>query len=460
MKRRQFIKISSLGTFSSIALKGSSQGTLSFTSLKNFVYDPPKNIPIKQSCDVIVCGSGPAGVTAAIAAAREGAKTLLIETHGCLGGMWTSGLLGWMLDFHNKKGILKEIIDLLIERKATTSIPVKNAFPFNIEEMKLLLEELCIKSNVNIRLHTRVVGAKKNKSGRITHVITESKSGREAWEGKIFIDATGDGDLSALSGCGYDLGDPKHDNGTQPGTLLAIISGIDFDQVKDYIRWEGDIKQRSKRNLSNLLHNLGYDLSYKSPSIHPLNDSLYMLMANHEYGYDWLNSDDVTQATLHARKEVYEVIKTLRLAGKNWENIKLIATAEHIGVRESRRICGLYSVSVNDIINGVQHEDAVCTVNFGVDVHSINKEHEQNGYNHKPIRCLPYDIPLRALIAKDVDALMIAGRCISGDFLSHASYRVVGNASAMGEAAGKVAANAALNNTLPQYIDYNKLKMK
>lgn len=450
MKRRTLLHIGALSPFITIpVIEGIGE-----TTDRSIVIEKEKKVAVKGYYDVIICGSGPAGVAAAIKAGRSGAKILLVEAHGCLGGIWTSGLLSWILDFKNKKGIMEEIINELKSRGAVCPIPMASSFSFDVEEMKLLLEEWCLSAGVDIRLHTRVAGTVKDKNNRLTHIFTESKSGREAWEGKIFIDATGDGDLAALAGCGYSYGESETDQQAQPFSLLAFIGGIHFEEVRDYVRWKDDVGSGSKKRLLNLIQSRGYDPTYKSPGIYPVREDLFMLMANHEYGFSGIDAGQVTQATLHARREVNQIIKILRGTGGAWKNLKLISTAEQIGVREGRRIHGLYTVTVQDAAEGRRHEDAVCQVTFGLDVHSVLKSHEDNGGFNRGFTSKPYDIPLRALIAKDVNGLMMAGRCISGDFLAHSSYRVTGNAVLMGEAAGKVAAQAALTNTLPQKIKY------
>jgi hypothetical protein len=129
-----------------------------------------------------------------------------------------------------------------------------------------------------------------------------------------------------------------------------------------------------------------------------------------------------------------------------------VATAEHIGIREARRIKGLYTVTQDDLVNGTRHADAVCRVNFGVDVHSLKQNEENAGGSYgRGIRSKPYDIPLRSLISRDVPNLMMAGRNISGDFIAYSSYRVTGNAAVLGEAAGKHAAVSLQRNELPPY---------
>ena len=177
------------------------------------------------------------------------------------------------------------------------------------------------------------------------------------------------------------------------------------------------------------------------------------MMANHQYGVSAMDANQISKATIEARAELYQMVNGLRGLGGIWRNMRLVVTGSQIGMREGRRIHGHYQLTKEDLIEGSQFEDAVCRVNFPVDVHSLEKT-DGGGYGRHGIKSKPYDIPLKSLIAKDVDGLMMAGRCISGDFFAHASYRVTGNAVAMGEAAGQVGAKAALDNTLPQKIKY------
>lgn len=448
MERRKFIQVSGLCMLAPSLVIPEAKATPGYVSSRNAIMEKRREVPVKGYYDVIVCGAGPAGIAAAIEAARRGASVLLVEVHGCLGGVWTSGLLSWILDYKNKTGLLKQIADDLMSRGAITSIPTNSSLPFDPEQMKLLLEEYCLDARVNVRLYTRVVGVHKEKN-RVTHIITESGSGREGWYGKMFIDATGDGDLAALAGCSFDYGDPE-DGSAQPSSLLAVIGGIHFDEIKEYVRWKGDYQSASKKRLLTLIEKGGHSPSYRQPSIFPIQNDLFMIMVNHEYGCKGSDTDLLTQSTLNARREINLVINAIKANGNEWKDIRLIATAEQIGIREGRRIHGLYTVTLQDLIEGRTHDDAVCKVTFGIDVHSVALEHESGKSYSRGYKSKPYDIPLRALIAKDVQGLMMAGRCISGDFLAHSSYRVTGNSVSIGEAAGKVSAFAALNNILPQ----------
>ena len=236
--------------------------------------------------DVVVCGAGPAGVAAAVAAGRAGAKTLLLELHGCLGGIWTSGALSWILDHQNKKGLMAEFLRRLAERsgRAVTRKGVAtNAY--DVEVMKITLEEMCAAAGVQVQLLTRVCAAVKQPGGRLTHVITESKSGREAVAGKLFVDCTGDGDLGALAGCGFDFGHPETGR-TQPLTLMALVTGIVPAEIEAFYReHDGEPWAQPKDRLKAEMERGGHSPSYGKPTLFRVRDDLFALMTNHEYGY-------------------------------------------------------------------------------------------------------------------------------------------------------------------------------
>ncbi len=436
------------------------------------VREPAREVPVADSTDVVVCGAGPAGVAAAIAAARCGASVRLIETHGQLGGIWTTGLLSWIIDAGNKGGIMEEIaqqMDRRMEVVGGTPWNRRGSMPYDVEQMKFVLEQMCAESGVKVRLHTRVVAAIKE-SGRITHCVTESKSGREAFAARAFIDCTGDGDLAALAGCGFDFGRPVEGPGsagaerageTQPFSLMMLITGIDAQATADYYEREGRAWAAPKDALMAQFQRAGLSSSYGHPTVFKIHNDLYAWMINHEYGFRGIDAQQVTDATLRARAELHRLVDALRSLGDPWKNIKIVATGSQIGVREGRRVHGRYTVSLDDMLAGVQHADAVCRVTFGLDVHSTSQQHSTGIESHAtPRRTRPYDIPLRALIAKDADALLMAGRCISGDFLAHSSYRVTGNAVAMGEAAGVAAATAAGQGCLPHEVAWNDVAPK
>lgn len=409
------------------------------------ITEPSRCIRVHSHCDVFVAGGGPAGVAAAVSAARSGASVHLIESAGCLGGVWTSGLLSNILDVQHKTGLLPELIARLdalhphaSSRDESWEEPwVRGAVLYDAELMKLALEAVCAEVGVRVRLHTRVCAVLRD-GQRITHAITESKSGREAWAANQFVDCTGDGDLGAIAGCTWEYG-RESDGGTQPMTLMCLVGGVASETMRPYLHGAPGAKNAAIDALQARLAEAGFQPSYAMPLLLPVHDGLYALMANHEYGASGLDADHLTRATLHARRELFDLVNALRGLGGFWSGLRLVATAAQIGVRESRRLLGRYRVTREDLIHGQRHDDAVCAVTFPVDVHALDPR-EGKSFDNQGIRSKPYDIPLRALESAELDNLLFAGRCISGDFVAHASYRVTGNAVPMGEAAGREAA--------------------
>ncbi|EIP99213.1 FAD binding protein [Opitutaceae bacterium TAV1] len=434
--------------------------TLAASTASALLHEPAHDIPVVNAtgngADVIVAGGGPAGVAAALAAARTGARTTLIEAHGCLGGVWTAGLLSWIIDAHNKPGIMDEITRALDRRGARLPrVEGGGNYAYDPEQMKLLLEELVIEAGIHIRLHTHVVAAHTDPaSNRLTHLVTESRTGRQAWTARCFVDATGDGDLAARAGCGYDLGHP--DTGEcQPMSLMALVTGIHARDIPDFI---GGGLREPKARLFAEFRRAGVEPSYGAPILFRIRDDFFAFIGNHEYGVSALDAAQVTAATLRARAEIHRLVAALRMLGHPWQNLRVVATAEQIGIREARRIHGRHTVNAAELVSGTRHDDAVCRATFGIDVHSTNAAGGKSYDHANGTRTRPYDIPLRALIARDVDGLLLAGRCISGDFLAHSSYRVTGNAVALGQAAGVAAALAALTGHLPQTLPWSEVR--
>lgn len=453
MNRRRFFR-------SSLAAAGGTAAVPAFAAptaavVPGHFHEEARDLPLVEDADVIVCGAGPAGVAAAITAARSGARVRLFEWRGCLGGVWTAGLLGYLLDF-DKPGFAKELLHHLEERGARRGTSRKSVC-YEPEGMKWLLEDLCVESGVKVQLHTRVAAAYRE-GRRLTTIVTESKSGRQAWRAPVFIDTTGDGDLGALAGCAWEIGE-AHDCPCQPMSLNALVVVKDAAPMDDFIHHSDPSAHDnlSKDNFLKEIQRAGFFPSYSKPTLWQIRDNLLLVMMNQEFSVKPYDAAQVTEATFHARGEMNKIVNGLRKLGGVWDGIQLAATAEQIGVRDGRRIAGRYTVKQDDVIAGTRHEDAVVRPTFGVDIHAITAEHNKTkAIENKGIKVKPYDIPLRALIAADVDGLMMAGRCISGDFIAHASYRVTGNATRMGEAAGAVAAVAATTKRLPHEVPWSE----
>lgn len=417
------------------------------------ILENPAKLPVRGHYDVVIAGGGPAGIAAAIAAGRSGAKVCLIEHQGMLGGIWTAGLLTLILDSQKKPGLIVEIRNELKRRDAIE--PTRDLY--DAETMKLVLEELCAQAGVEVRLYTRLVSAQLE-GRRMTHVIVEAKEGRFALAGDAFIDTTGDGDLAARAGCQFDLGRAE-DSLSQPMSLLAMISGVPESIRSAPFKGATSGCCVDKDAFYRLLVDAGCTPSYTKPSLFPLSNGLCCIMSNHIYEKSALKSEDLTAASIQARKELHEAVAAMRkFPGGEWSEVQLVASAAHIGVREGRRIRGRFHITLEDLLAGRKHDDAVTRVTFPIDVHSMMKS-EGGGYGRDSAAApsLPYDIPLRALIAADVDNLAMAGRCISGDFHAHASYRVTGNAVTTGEAAGIFASHLARSGKNADSYDASKV---
>jgi len=421
-----------------------------------------RTIPVAGRSDVLVVGAGPAGIGAALAAARAGATTQLIESAGCLGGVWTAGMLTKIIDGTRKSGIMQEILQAMIAQGSDIAKKTKGEI-YDPELMKVVLEEMCVTAGVKIRLHTQLVGAVTDRNNRLVAVVTESKSGREVWTADRFIDCSGDGDLAAQAGCRFDVG-INADCECQPMSLMALLTGLDADAIPEYVREVAGAE--AKTNLRKLMQRSGINPSYSDPTLRLLHSGIFSLMTNHEYGVPAYDSGKITEATIRARREVHAIVRDLRKLGGPWKDLAVVATAEQIGVREGRRVRGRATVTADDIVAGKKHDDAVCRVNFGFDVHNVragamfvgDDEIAAEVRRYRQAGSKPYDIPLGALIAADVDGLMMAGRCISGDFIAHSSYRVTGNAVPMGEAAGRAAFVSLRLGRLPHLLTAADIK--
>ncbi len=420
-----------------------------------FIRETERDIPVTHRAEVVVAGGGPAGAMAAIAAGRLGVRTLLIERAGCAGGIWTSGLLSWMLDVTNKGGLLKELMNSIREKDEGDHAREGNFITFP-ETVKLELDSMLLAAGVEVLYYTQVTGCQKD-GDRITHVITESKAGRGAVSGKIFIDATGDGDLSAFASCRFEIGRGENRE-TQPGSLIALMTGVHAEDVRKFNNSLPYLPgKNAKAELLEEMARAGISPSYQAPSFFHIKDDIWLVMTTHCYAIDALDPASLTERTMEARRELKRQEQALRALGGPWRDLRVIATAPYVGIRECRRIAGKYTVTAEDALCGRTHEDAVCRVEFPLDVHPLSHSRTSK-MEHGGLKAKPFDIPLRALESADVENLLLAGRLISGDFLAHSSYRVSGDAAAIGEAAGTAAALAVQKNVTPGEVPFEELK--
>ncbi len=366
--------------------------------------------------DVIIVGGGTAGSVAAIASARLGAKTLVIERENYLGGMWTGGFVNPIFDYHNKEGILAELI---ADHKRLGSFGGFINSCFSYENMKRLLEEKILSAGGEILFGTAFSRLLLD-GKRATGVVCESKNGRRAFLADKIIDCTGDADVAASGGFPFHVG-RESDGLCQAMTLMFTIGNVRFEQKTcDDLRLI--IEESIKEN------DTGYRLPYTRPYIIQIpNSKTAVVQLTHMRGYDPLSPSDLTKALVEGRKQAYKVVEFLKNHTERFCEIELLETAPLLGVRESRRIVGEYTLTKEDCIEGRRFDDEVTSANFGIDIHDpVNDTQQCYGVKR-------YGIPLRCLIPKGSENLYVAGRSISGTSEAMASYRVTGNCAAMGE---------------------------
>ena len=376
--------------------------------------------------DVIVVGGGPAGALAAIAAARQGARTLVVERMLYLGGMWTGGLVNPLFDKREKRGILAELI---ADHKSLGSWGGFNGESFGYENMKRLLEEKLYAAGGEALYQTQFARLLVE-DGRAAAVAVENKEGRTIYSGKVIIDCTGDADVVVSAGLPTLLG-RDDDHLCQAMTLMFTIGNVNFRQ-----RTCDDLRVLIEDALRD--NDTGYRLPYTRPYIIQIpNSNTAVVQLTHMRGYDPTSARELGLAAIEGRRQAYEVVEFLRHNVARFSGIELLETAPLLGVRESRRIIGEYTLTKEDLGAGLRHDDEITTAAFGIDIHNPLDDSQQ---------CYPvkrYGIPYRSLIPKGIEGLLVAGRCISGTSEAMASYRVTGDCAAMGEAAGIAAAIAA-----------------
>ncbi len=430
----------------------------------NHVIESPRRVNIRSDVDVLVCGGGPAGVGAALGAAREGAKVLLIERHGMLGGVWTAGLLNPFFECDGRGWIVDELTQQL--RSAGAMRPWMKTHTFDVEVMRRSLETMMTEAGVQLLYHTLIADTIME-ADRVRGVILESKAGREAITARTIIDTTGDGDVAANAGCAYELG-RMSDGLLQPMTLMFEVTGLGAFE-HDNARLLYDAMQKAM-----LDHQIDVELpfgrvGYAPWIINTPHRGDGAIQATHVYRMNPLDPADLTRGTIACRQQAEQIVRVLKHV-PGLEDIRITHSAAQIGVREARRIRGKYYLQYADLHEGRTFDDAIAGCGFVVDIHDPNPPSAPNvdqrqsasgrlstAVDHGP-KMKPYEIPYRCLIPQDVRGLLVAGRCISGSHEAHASYRVTGTAMATGQAAGLAAAWALAEQTELTDVPGAKLK--
>lgn len=431
--------------------------------------------------DVIVVGGGVSGVVAAIASARNKAKTLLIERYGFCGGALTNSGVGPMMTFHaGTEQVVKGIPDEIIERMKKEGASVghildtigyaSSVTPFDAEQLKHVLDEMLEECGCDVLYHTMLAGV--NVSGdKIQSIKVCNKAGLSDIEGRIFIDATGDADLSYFAGVKCKKGRDV-DNLSQPMTTNLKIANVDIDKVKKSIIEDPSnhiIEHVDKLDSTLRLSVAGFskeleaakqnkDITFQRETVlffETNNKGEVILNMTRVLGKDATDPYQLSEAEIEGRKQANQAFKFLKKYIPGFENAVFISTGVQVGIRESRRIQGKYVLTAEDLLNSVDFEDAIAIGGYPIDIHN------PAGNNTNSIHLKPgqsYKIPYRSLIPEEVRNLIVAGRCISVTHEAGAAIRVTPIAMAIGQAAGTAAAISIMDKTDSTNICVNKLR--
>lgn len=400
--------------------------------------------------DVVVIGGGFAGVSAAIAAAREGASVLLIEKGNALGGAAVNCLVNPFMRNSTKlngeltqlsQGLYKTYCDKLRERDAYSGKE------FLEEELKIILNDMVCEYNVDLLFHSYIFEVKRN-GDRIRSVSVATISGVKEIEADYFIDATGDAQTAFLAGCPTVLG-REPDNLCQPMTLCFRVGNADVEKFfASRERFQTIYKEAQKKGEFINPREDVLVFKYPVPNVLHFNTTRVVKM-------DPTNVEEVTKAEILARKQVYEIYDFLKKNADGLENSFLMMTAAEIGVRESRMIVGDYVLTEKDCRAFTKFEDSVAACNYDIDIH--NPEGSGTSHYYFP-EGEYYTIPYRSLIPKNATNMLVAGRCISSDHGAQASYRIMPPVCCIGEAAGVAAGLAVKHKVSVREVDVKELQ--
>ncbi len=438
---------------------------------------------MKAEFDVLVVGGGNAGCVAALAAARAGARTLLVERYGFLGGTATAAMVGPWMTFHSGSerivgGIAEEIVQRLVALGGSPGhIPdasdyVPTITPFDPELHKALLFDLMRESNVQLLLHALVVDTLRDSLGAVRGARFATVAGPRNVRAKRTVDATADAFVAAYAGCAMLQGDEK--GRVQPASLMFRLSHVDLDALASYVRKHPEEMRTSlkahERSASNLtavagLYALwreaqaaGVDVPRELVSffISPYPDEVTVNMTR-VVDIDPLDPDDLTRAEIEARAQTMRLLRFFRERVPGFGNARIAATATQIGIRESRRIVGDYTLTAADVLAARTFEDAVARSAYPIDIHNPSGS---GTTTHRLPAGAAYEIPYRCLLPAAVDDLLVAGRCISTSHEALASTRLTPTVMTLGQAAGTAAALSLFDGVTPRALDPQRLRAR
>ena len=439
------------------------------------------DVPLEEHADVLVVGGGSAGIAAATAAARNGARTVLVERYGFLGGTSTAGLVGPFMTSYSADGsepvvggIFQEVVDRMaatggaIDPSKTEGGEKWNAYirlghahvtPVHPEALKVAAMETVVEAGVRLMLHTAFVDVLRGeKPDRLDGIVVLTKAGLSALPATIVIDCSADADVAVRAGVPTQKG-RESDGRMMPATMFFRIGGVDDDRVEAFAR-DHEVRHPGERLYECIVQEARqrgqfpvpreYLNIYREPE-----PGVWRANITRLHDIDGTNPEDLTRAEVEGRRQVMKVFAFMRERCPGLENARLLDVATQIGIRETRRIHGLYTLTGEDVLQGAHFEDAIARCAYPVDIHDPTGTRGQLvGLEAAPF----YEIPYRCLVPERVDNLLVAGRCLSATHEAAASARVIPPVYAMGQAAGTAAAICARERLRPRDLDGSRLR--
>lgn len=408
------------------------------------ILEPARGINVFAEAEVLVVGGGPAGVTAAIAAAREGADTMLVERYGHLGGMATGGLVLMINQF--PPGQCQEWLDKLdkvggAHDLAKTREPgmMRHAIMVDPELLKCILNNMALEAGVKQLLHSWGTMAVVEKNS-VKGIIFESKSGRQAVLGKVIVDATGDGDIFASAGAEYDA---SLDKGYRSSALAMVfrIGNVDFDKFVDFRQAKPEKWQEMRNEADGIAGFRVGPVPAQRKDVFWVNSFIKDRSA--------IKVEDLTWVEINVRKAMIPVHEYYKKNLPGFENSYIYDSALQTGTRGSRRLLGEYVLTKEDVQSRKSFDDIVAVFPQAVPLGMTPERMPKN-----------IGLPYRCLVPTKIDGLLAAGRCFSSDQAANTMFNVIPHCVAMGQAAGTAAALAVKNKVQPRKVDYKMLRKR